>query len=106
MKIDEQILFNIYKDQKGNNEKINEKSKSPSSPQKPDHLIRESNLEAYTVSLTMVESMGKNVQIHWPEQAEEMAQKLQGLVLQNPREFQNSHSNLAVNKVKNLLSDT
>jgi hypothetical protein len=105
MKIDEQILFNVYKDQKGTNEKINEKSKSPSAPPKSDNLVRESNLEAYTLSLTMVESIGKKVQIHWPEEAEEMAQKLQGLVLQNPRDFQNSHSNLEANKVKTLLSD-
>ncbi len=104
MKIDEKIFSNISKTLRSDYEKNNEKTRS--SPLKdPEDLVKESNQEAYRVTLTLVDKADPAVQVLRPEEAERVAEKLKDMILPNPREAQKAHGNLDAHRVRDLLSD-
>jgi hypothetical protein len=105
MKIDDAVYGTLQKALKAEYEKTNEKGKSSDSSKDSKSLVNETNQEAYLVSLNMLEKAGSQLQIHHLEEARKMTEKLKNMVLPNPREAENTHSNLTAQRVRDLLSE-
>ncbi len=105
MKIDETIYSGLQRSLRTDQEKSNEKPKPPSPAKDSQALVNESNMEAYQLSLSMVEKARTELPIEDAKEAGKVAGKLTDMILPNPKEAEMAHSRLNAGRVKDLLLD-
>jgi|MudIll2142460700_1097286.scaffolds.fasta_scaffold576428_2 hypothetical protein len=105
MKIEDQLYPNIHKELKSNSPKGPDKLKPSIPSQTLNSLVQEVNQDACTVSIATLENAHRLVQIDKTEEADQVAQKLQTMILRNSQEVGRTHSNLKIARLKDLLPD-